>query len=68
MSLKQKIVELMARADVDIDLDDFGYLVSDIATMLADEIQEREPYATESISLLRAGGDTIQRHLGYLED
>ena len=68
MSLKQKIVELMARAGVNMDLDDFGYLVSDIATMLADEIQSKEPYATETISLLRAGGDAIQRHLGYLED
>lgn len=65
-TVKQKILDLLNRAGVDIDLDDFAYLVYDVAHLLADDIQRREPNAFNSIALLREGGDTIQRHLGWL--
>ena len=65
---KQKIEDLLNRNGIDLRLEDFGDLIVDVAQVLAEATEKTEPYATESIKLLRDGGNAIRNNLGYLED
>src|SRR5947208_1293898 len=67
-SVKERIQDLLNRNQIDLDLYDFGDLVFDIGDLLASDVNAREPYAVNSVYLLREGGRSIQRRLARLED
>ena len=67
-SVKERIQDLLNRNQIDLDLYDFGDLVFDIGDLLASDVNAREPYAVNSVYLLREGGRSIQRNLARLED
>jgi len=66
---RQIIADLLTNLGIEgVSLADLGDLIFDIATVLADDAEARQPYATKTISELRAGGSEIRRNLGFLED
>lgn len=66
---KEKFKEIMRRhCIVDCEVEDAIYFIQDLLESQANEIEETEPYATNSIRRLREASREVYGLLDYLED
>ena len=66
---KEKFKEIMKRNGIlACEVEDAIYFIQELLDFQADEIEEKEPYATRSINRLREAAREVDNLLYYLED
>ena len=66
---REQFKEIMKRhCIVDCEVEDVIYFIQDLLEFQADEIKEKEPYATRAIDRLESAAREVWDLLEYLED